>query len=128
MKTRFDESKVWVTGMGEVVEIREMETTHLMNTIRMFVQKPYISMGIIIKDIERNMVCCAIGQAWQPVIKSTHDVKRESISNVTSMSEQEIIDYTLDSPLGKAMLEELESRGVNIENFLDMVMNGGGSF
>jgi len=128
MKTRFDESKVWVTGMGEVIQITDMETTHLMNTIRMFAQKPYVSMGIIVKDIERNSICCGIGEAWTPTTKVGGNVKKQSISNITSMSEAEIISYTLDSPLGQAMLIELESRGVNIENFTNMVLDGCGSF
>lgn len=33
MKTRFDEIKYWVTGMGVIMEIPEMETSHLMNTV-----------------------------------------------------------------------------------------------
>lgn len=128
MKTRFDETKIWVTGMGEVIEIANMETTHLMNTVRMFAQKPYISMGIIVKDIERNAVCCGVGKAWSPTSKIEIDVKKQSISNITSMSEQEIVTYTLNSPLGQAMLLELQSRGVNIQNFTEIVLNGYESF
>lgn len=128
MKTRFDETKRWVTGMGEVVEIRDMETTHLMNTIRMFAQKPYISMGIIVKDIERNKAYSQIDRAWSPDVQSDYDVTKVSIMNITSMNEDEIIEYTLNSPLGQSMLAELESRGVNIDNFIEMVMDGGGSF
>ena len=128
MKTRFDETKRWITGMGEIIEINNMETTHLMNTIRMFVQKPYISMGIIVKDIERNKAYSQINRAWSPDVQSEYDVTKASISNITSMDEGEIIEYTLNSPLGQAMLTELAVRGVNIDNFIEMVMDGGGSF
>lgn len=128
MKTRFDETKVWVTGMGEVIKIANMETTHLMNTIKMFAQKPYISMGIIVKDIERNSVYRGVGEAPMHNSKTDDDVKKQSISNITSMSEQEIVTYTFNSPLGQAMLLELQSRGVNIQNFTNIVLYRCGSF
>ncbi|AZK44799.1 hypothetical protein [Paenibacillus lentus] len=128
MKTRFDETKRWVTSTGDVIEIVNMETTHLMNTIRMFAQKPYISMGIIVKDIERNAVCYNANNAWTPFSREVVDVKKKSINNITSMNEEEIIKYSLNSPLGKAMLDELQSRGVNIQNFIEMVSNGCESF
>ena len=35
MKTRFDYSGVWITGVGEAVPVGNMETPHLLNTVRM---------------------------------------------------------------------------------------------
>lgn len=129
MKTRFDETKYWVTGMGVVTEIPEMETSHLMNTVRMFVVKPHRTMGMLISDVERNPVCNGTNEPWTPNIRgNVQDVRRQSISNITSMSEKELIEYTLNSPLCQAMLSELESRGVNVGNFVDMVIAGCESF
>ena len=123
MKTRFDETKYWVTGMGLVTEIPDMETSHLMNTVRMFVVKPHTTMGMLISDVERNPVCNGANEPWTPNIRgNVQDVRRQSISNITSMTEKELIEYTLNSPLCQAMLAELENRGVNVENLVGMVI------
>lgn len=39
MKTRFD-GKIWVMAYGVAIEVKEMETAHLLNTVKMLVQKP----------------------------------------------------------------------------------------
>ncbi len=122
MKTRFDETTIWVTGMGCVTEIANMETDHLMNTVRMFVLKPNRTVGMIVSDIERSAVCLASNAPWTPDTVRVRDVKKESISNITSMDTKELVEYALNSPLGKAMLMELSGRGVNISNFLDLAL------
>lgn len=40
MKTRFDYPDVWITGCGEAIPVRNMETPHLLNTVKMLVRKP----------------------------------------------------------------------------------------
>lgn len=39
MKTRFD-GKIWIMAFGVAVEVEKMETAHLLNTVKMLVQKP----------------------------------------------------------------------------------------
>ena len=49
MKTRFDYSGVWITGVGEAVPVGNMETPHLLNTVRILVQKPARTLSILVK-------------------------------------------------------------------------------
>ena len=39
MKTRFD-GKLWIGAFGLALEVKDMETAHLLNTVKMLVQKP----------------------------------------------------------------------------------------
>lgn len=119
MKTRFDNSQNWITGTGSVTNIKELETSHLMNIIKMFITKPHLIASMIIDDIE-NSETCSVPTVWNSYTHDCENIKKDSIFNVTSMSEKELIEYALNSVLGRSMLEELRCRGVNIENFIDM--------
>lgn len=122
MKTKFDESKTWVNGLGKIETIVNMETSHLMNIIKMFAQKPHIIMKIIIDDIEKYEEP-NLNQAWTPNEFNNTDFIKESINNVTSMNENQIISYALNSNLATSIFNELQSRGVNVDNFVDMILN-----
>ena len=52
MKTRFD-GKIWVMAYGVAIEVKEMETAHLLNTVKMLVQKPARVQAMLVDDIER---------------------------------------------------------------------------
>lgn len=109
MKTRFD-SKVWMTGLGEVIPVEQMETDHLLNTLKMLVQKPNRTINVIIRDIE------TAGNGQQ-------DIKYQSIRNVTSMTPTQLIEFALNSPLGLAMKKELTDRGVDVENYIHVAID-----
>lgn len=40
MKTRFDSAEVWRTNSDTKVSIKELETSHLMNIVRMLLRRP----------------------------------------------------------------------------------------
>lgn len=122
MKTRFDCPQNWIKGNGEVIPIKDMETSHLINTVRMFVRKPFMVCSMIIEDIE-NKTYSPVATAWNPNGSEEQNIKNESIFNVTSLTEQELTAYALQSALGCAMVNELSSRGVNTENIITMTMN-----
>ena len=94
MKTRFDYSGVWITGVGEAVPVGNMETPHLLNTVRMLVQT-----------------------VWTPF---NADDRKQSLKNVTSLSDAELVEYVQSTPLFKSMIEELQERGVNTKNVLSL--------
>ena len=98
MKTRFDYSGVWITGVGKAVPVGNMETPHLLNTVRMLVQKPARTLSILVADIDR----------------------KQSLKNVTSLSDAELVEYVQSTPLFKSMIEELQERGVNTKNVLSL--------
>lgn len=54
MKTRFDETKYWITAGGEAIRLCDMETSHLLNTVKMLLQKPTRTQAMLVIDIERN--------------------------------------------------------------------------
>ena len=72
MTTRFDESKYWITAGGEVIRLSDMETSHLLNTVKMLLQKPTRTQAMLVTDIERNSRAsagspCAINsQCYKP--------------------------------------------------------------
>lgn len=121
MKTRFDNGITWETGCHGVVTIKNMETTHLMNTISMFIRKPQIVASLLIRDIENSALLDDSMSVWssQRSVDATH-IKRQSIHQVTSLSSDELTTYALNSPLGQAMLAELDARGVNVQNFVEI--------
>lgn len=54
MKTRFDSAKVWRTNNDTTVSIKELETSHLMNIVRMLLRRP---------ETVQTMLVCDIGAA-----------------------------------------------------------------
>lgn len=116
MKTRFD-NKCWITGCGEVLQIKDMETEHILNCLKMFIQKPDRTIAMLVRDIENQHDVCP----FQPWGSDLNDVVNKSINNVTSMTKSELINYALNSILGMTMKEELKNRGVNVTNYMDVV-------
>ena len=115
MKTRFD-GKIWVMAYGVAIEVKEMETAHLLNTVKMLVQKPARVQAMLVDDIERATFADPV--VWTPTDKE--DTRKLSLRNVTSLSSDELTAYVTGTPLFKAMLEELEARGVNTENIMQL--------
>lgn len=115
MKTRFD-GKIWVTAYGVAIEVKEMETAHLLNTVKMLVQKPARVQAMLVDDIERATF--ADPTVWTPTGEG--DTRKLSLRNVTSLSADELTTYVTGTPLFKAMLEELETRGINTENIMQL--------
>ncbi len=115
MKTRFDCADSWTTAAGEEIQIEEMTTIHLMNLFGMFVRRPDRTMAMLVSDIESGAYA---ERVWFP--HKTEDVK-QSITNVTGLSEAELINYALSSPLGRAIRAELVKRGVQLENSLTVI-------
>lgn len=120
MVTRFDNAKYWRTQHGEMILISEMETSHLMNTIRMFIRKPYLIASMLIFDIEQNVKNGSDDGVWTPNQCYRADAKKDSIHNATSMNTNQLLDYAFGSPLLNEMLRELNSRGVNVGNMIQM--------
>lgn len=122
MKTRFDYSGVWITANGEAVPVGSMETPHLLNTVRMLIQKPSRTLSILVTDIEHATFSDMV---WKPF---NSDDRRKSLKNVTSLDEKELVEYTINTPLFKSMIEELENRGVNTQNLLTIYVNSSEAF
>ena len=114
MKTRFDYEGMWITGLGQVLSVSEMETAHLLNTVRMIIQKPARTLSMLISDIE--------SAAFSETVWTAHNTadKKQSLQNVTSPSDTELTEYAMNSPLFKSMIEELRSRGVNTGNIVKL--------
>lgn len=116
MKTRFD-GTLWIGAGGTVFRPEEMETDHLLNTVKMLKSKPHITVNMIVRDIE----AAPDFQPFEPFRATCEDIKRASLFNVTSMTPDQLADYALNSNLGKALKAELIRRGVNVENYLLMI-------
>jgi len=115
LKTRFDERKMWNGAGGKQYEIAEMTMAHLMNTLKMFDEKAFRTVRMILDDIERSTVF---------IYGRGANDKKESIRNATSMSESELKDFALNSPLANAMKDELIYRGVNVDNIMNLTAGG----
>ena len=116
MKTRFDNYGVWITACGEIKKVSDMDTTHILNTMRMLIQKPSRTVGMLIHAVENSE--CGTFSAWEPNFKVT--VER-SIHNITSMTADELKAYVKRTPLFQSMFSECVKRGVNMDNVLSIL-------
>lgn len=117
MKTRFDGS-MWIGAGGTVFPPSEMETDHLLNTVKMLKNRPAVIISMVIRDVEASPDYTP----FSPFGADSHtELVKKSLFNLTSMTPEEVSNYALNSPLGTLMKNELIRRGVNVENFLNMV-------
>lgn len=117
MKTRFDGS-VWIGAGGMAFAPAEMETDHLLNTVKMLKNRPAVIISMVVRDVEASPDYTP----FTPFGADSHaELVKKSLFNLTSMTPEEVSAYALNSPLGTTMKNELIKRGVNIENFLNMV-------
>ena len=116
MKTRFD-GKLWIGAFGLAIEVKDMETAHLLNTVKMLVQKPARVQAMLVNDIEDATF--EEQEAWTPT-GNGEDIRKKSLHNATSLSSEELVQYVTGTPLFKAMMDELEARGVNTENIMEL--------
>ena len=116
MKTRFD-GNLWVTAFGVAVEVKEMETAHLLNTVKMLVQKPARVQAMLVTDLENAAFASDV---WTP--GKTEDSRKQSLHNVTSLSGEELVQYVVGTPLFNAMMDELANRGVNTQNIMELYL------
>jgi len=116
VKTRFDDAEHWVVACGEVLDIEDISTTHLINIFNMLHRRPDRTMVMLITDVETGDYN---DHVWTPTQKD-EDAIAESIRNITSMTAEELVSYAMLSPLGKAIKTALTDRGVNVDNMLDV--------
>ena len=105
MKTRFD-GKLWIGAFGLALEVKDMETAHLLNTVKMLVQKPARVQAMLVTDIEEATF--EEQEAWTPN-GSGEDIRKKSLHNATSLTSEELVQYVTGTPLFKAMMDELEA-------------------
>ena len=108
IKTRFDDPEEWVTKTASY-EICEMETMHLINTIRMFQRSPMAVLSVLLEAVDENTFTF-----------SRRSKQKSAVDEITSMSEEELIEVAMTSPLICAMWDELTERGVNVENVINI--------
>ena len=104
MKTRFDNAEMWRTNNDTAVSIQELETSHLMNIVRMLLRRPETVQTMLVCDIERQS-----RNVWRANDLVDEDAVA-SIHNATSMTPREIVVITL------------EGRGVNTSVLIGSVL------
>lgn len=116
MKTRFDSAEVWRTNNDTMVSIKELETSHLMNIVRMLLRRPETVQTMLVCDIERQS-----RNVWKANSIVDEDAI-ESIHNATSMTPREVVQWVQDTPLFNTIVFTLEGRGVNTSVLIGSVL------
>lgn len=116
MKTRFDSAEVWRMNNDTMVSIKELETSHLMNIVRMLLRRPETVQTMLICDIERQS-----RNVWKANNIVDEDAI-ESIHNATSMTPREVVQWVQDTPLFNTIVFTLEGRGVNTSVLIGSVL------
>lgn len=117
MKTRFDSAKVWRTNNDAVVSIKELETSHLMNIVRMLLRRPETVQTMLVCDIERQS-----RNVWRANDLVDEDAIA-SIHNATSMTPLEVVQWVQGTPpLFTTIVFTLEGRGVNTSVLIGSVL------
>ena len=115
MNTRFD-GRLWIGALGVTFKVKEMVTRHLLNTVKMLLQKPARVQTMLVADIESATF--AETQAWTS--NRREDIRKVSVHNITSLSAEELVEYVKGTTLFNTMLAELDARGVNTENIMQL--------
>ena len=115
MNTRFD-GRLWIGALGVTFKVKEMETGHLLNTVKMLLQKPARVQTMLVADIESATF--AESQAWTS--NRREDIRKVSVHSITSLSAEELVEYVKGTTLFNTMLAELDARGVNTENIMQL--------
>lgn len=105
MKTRFDNAEMWRTNNDTAVSIQELETSHLMNIVRMLLRRPETVQTMLVCDIERQS-----RNVWRANDLVDEDAVA-SIHNATSMTPREIVHWVQGTP-PCSPLSSLPLRGV----------------
>ena len=116
MKTRFDSAEVWRTNNDTMVSIKELETSHLMNIVRILLRRPETVQTMLVCDIERQS-----RNVWKANNIVDEDAI-ESIHNATSMTPREVVQWVQDTPLFNTIVFTLEGRGVNTSVLIGSVL------
>lgn len=116
MKTRFDSAEIWRTNNDTMVSIKELETSHLMNIVRMLLRRPETVQTMLVCDIERQS-----RNVWKANNIVDEDAV-ESIHNATSMTPREVVQWVQDTPLFNTIVFTLEGRGVNTSVLIGSVL------
>lgn len=116
MKTRFDSAEVWRTNSDTKVSIKELETSHLMNIVRMLLRRPETVQTMLVCDIERQS-----RNVWKANNIVDEDAV-ESIHNATSMTPRDVVQWVQGTPLFTAIVFTLEGRGVNTSVLIGSVL------
>lgn len=116
MKTRFHSAEVWRTNNDTAVSIQELETSHLMNIVRMLLRRPETVQTMLVCDIERQS-----RNVWKANNIVDEDAI-ESIHNATSMTPREIVRWVQGTPMFTAIVTTLEGRGVNTSVLIGSVL------
>ncbi len=116
MKTRFDSAEVWRTNNDTMVSIKELETSHLMNIVRMLLRRPETVQTMLVCDIERQS-----RNVWKANNIVDEDAI-ESVHNATSMTPREVVQWVQDTPLFNTIVFTLEGRGVNTSVLIGSVL------
>lgn len=116
MKTRFDSAEVWRTNNDTMVSIKELETSHLMNIVRMLLRRPETVQTMLVCDIERQS-----RNVWKANNIVDEDAV-ESIHNATSMTPREVVQWVQDTPQFNTIVFTLEGRGVNTSVLIGSVL------
>lgn len=116
MKTRFDIAEVWRTNNDTMVSIKELETSHLMNIVRMLLRRPETVQTMLVCDIERQS-----RNVWKANNLVDEDAI-ESIHNATSMTPREVVQWVQDTPLFNTIVFTLKGRGVNTSVLIGSVL------
>ena len=120
--TRFDDSRRWLGSGSTVTDIVDMSTAHIVNTLAMFKKRPDRVLAVLLDDLEpwRTRRSCAA------LVTSLYGMPMtvaysQLIQDVTSMSPEDLTIFALGSPCGAAMYAELEKRGVNVDNVMEVL-------
>lgn len=117
MKTRFDSAEIWRTNNDTAVSIKELETSHLMNIVRMLLRRPETVQTMLVCDIERQT-----RNVWRANDLVDEDAVA-SIHNATSMTPLvRLFSGYRVRPLFTAIVITLEGRGVNTSVLIGSVL------
>lgn len=122
MFTRFDDNN-WICSKKIKHSLNELETEQLMEIAKTLYTRPTTIMGMMVMDVEDSVNPNSVNSPSNltPWNKDWEYMLKESISNITSMTADDIIKYAFGSRLGRCLQFELARRGVNLQNYLSML-------
>lgn len=115
--TRLHDTQNW-RPHDNAIPIEKMDTTHIINLISMLLNKPEKTLSMLLDDVDSPKY----STVNVPTI-IMEEIKKDLRYKITSQRREDLVSIGYYSPLFRALINELNQRGLNSDVLLTTIVN-----